>query len=72
MTGSFYTWILVNIPIFLLFLGLLMLITNTAKMGLESNEEKNKYYQSNVASIVLISVALLIEKLYVGNIINLK
>jgi len=72
MTSSFYTWILVNIPIFLLFLGLLMLITNTAKMGLESNEEKNKYYQSNVASIVLISVALLIEKLYVGNIINLK
>ena len=72
MTSSFYTWILVNIPIFLLFLGLLMLITNTAKMGLESNEEKNKYYQSNVASIVLISIALLIEKLYVGNIINLK
>jgi uncharacterized membrane protein YidH (DUF202 family) len=69
MTSSFYTWILVNIPIFLLFLGLLMLITNTAKMGLEFKDEKNKYYQSNVASIVLISVALLIEKLYVSKLI---
>jgi hypothetical protein len=61
----FYTWFLLNLPSLLLALAMLMLITNTAKMGLESNEEKNKYYQSNVASIVFLSIAIVLEKFYI-------
>ena len=61
----FYTWFLLNLPSLLLALAVLMLITNTAKMGLESNEEKNKYYQSNVASIVFLSIAIVLEKFYI-------
>ena len=61
----FYTWFLLNLPSLLLALAMLMLITNTAKMGLDSNEEKNKYYQSNVASIVCLSIAIVLEKFYI-------
>jgi hypothetical protein len=61
----FYTWFLLNLPSLLLALAMLMLITNTAKMGLESNEEKNKYYQSNVASIVFLAISIVLEKFYI-------
>ena len=61
----FYTWFLLNLPSLLLALAVLMLITNTAKMGLESNEEKNKYYQSNVASIVFLAISIVLEKFYI-------
>jgi uncharacterized oligopeptide transporter (OPT) family protein len=61
----FYTWFLLNLPSILLSLAMLMLITNTAKMGLESNEEKNKYYQSNVAAVVFLSIAIVLEKFYI-------
>jgi hypothetical protein len=61
----FYTWFLLNLPSLLLALAMLMLITNTAKMGIESNEEKNKYYQSNVASIIFLSIAIVLEKFYI-------
>ena len=61
----FYTWFLLNLPTLLLALAMLMLITNTAKMGLESNEEKNKYYQSNVASIVFLAISIVLEKFYI-------
>jgi hypothetical protein len=65
MSNTFYTWFLLNLPSLLLFLGLLMLITNTAKMGIDFNEERNKYYQSNIASILFIIVSLLLEKFYI-------
>jgi hypothetical protein len=61
----FYTWFLLNLPSLLLALAMLMLITNTAKMGLDSNEEKNKYYQSNVASVVFLAISIVLEKFYI-------
>jgi uncharacterized membrane protein YidH (DUF202 family) len=70
MSNTLYTWFLLNLPSFLLTIGMVMLITNTATIGLESSEEKNKYYQSNVASIIFLSIAFVLEKLYIPSLIK--
>ena len=58
MSNTLYTWFLLNLPSFLFTIGMVMLITNTASMGIESSDEKrNKYYQSNVASILFILIS---------------
>jgi hypothetical protein len=70
MSNTLYSWFLLNLPSFLLTIAMVMLITNTATMGIESNEEKNKHYQSNVASIIFLSVAFILEKFYIPSLIK--
>lgn len=70
MSNTLYSWFLLNLPSFLLTIAMVMLITNTATMGFDSNEEKNKHYQSNVASIIFLLVAFVLEKFYIPSLIK--